>query len=290
MKRVLITGIDSFTGRHLSSYLSKRGYEVFGTSLQIENANIHKCDITVKEEIEKVLKEIKPDFIIHLAGISFVAHQKVEDFYRVNTLGTQNLLESVQKAKKVVTASSAAVYGIQSNEVLSEDLCPNPNNHYAISKYGMEQITKTYFDKLPIVITRPFNYTGLCQSEIFLIPKIVKHYKEKKRVIELGNLDVIREFNDIGFVCEAYKRLLESEVHSEIVNIASLRGIKLLDVIEMMNKIAGYEIKINVNPRFVRKNEIKKLIGSKKKLVSLIGEVPQKELKETLKEMYENSC
>jgi nucleoside-diphosphate-sugar epimerase len=150
----------------------------------------------------------------------------------------------------------------------------------------MEQMAKNYFDKLNIIITRPFNYTGVGQEEYFLIPKIVKHFKESKKVIELGNLDVIREFNDIEFVCEAYKRLLESDAKSKIVNIASNRGIKLLDVISMMQDIAGYEIDIKINPAFVRKNEIKKLTGDPKKLFSLIGKIEQKDFKDSLKEMF----
>ena len=292
MKKILITGIDSFTGKHLSDYLNRFNYDIYGTSLQKREEKIYKCDITNLNDIEKVIKDIKPNYIIHLAALSFVGYENYESFYKVNTIGTINLLDVLIKnnilPEKIILSSSAVVYGNQNTEVLSEDLCPNPNNHYGCSKLAMEQLAKSYFDKLPIVITRPFNYTGIGQAEYFLIPKIVKHFKEKKSFIELGNLDVIREFNDVNFVCEVYKRLLESEIKSEIVNVCSGRGIKLLDVIEMMEKIAGFKIEIKINPKFVRKNEIKKLIGSNKKLFSLIGEVKQKDFYNTLKEMYES--
>ena len=157
-----------------------------------------------------------------------------------------------------------------------------------MSKYAVERLAENYFDKLNIIVTRPFNYTGIGQDENFLIPKIVKHFKENKRVIELGNLDVSREFNDISYVCEAYKKLLECEKKSEVVNIASNRGIKLLDVIDIMNKISNYNIEVKVNPAFVRKNEIKSLTGSTVKLFGMIGYIKQKEFKDTLVEMYEN--
>ena len=111
----------------------------------------------------------------------------------------------------------------------------------------MECLAKNYFSKLPIIITRPFNYTGVGQADHFLIPKIVNHYKNKKNSIELGNLDVKREFNDIRFVCEAYKKLLESEARSEVVNIASENPIALMDIIDIMNKISGYKIEVKVN-------------------------------------------
>ena len=94
-------------------------------------------------------------------------------------------------------------------------------------------------------------------------------------------------FNDVSFICEIYQRLLECESKSVIVNLSSNKGIRLLDVIEMMNEIAGYTIKVEVNPSFVRKNEIKSLTGLSDKLFGFIGEVKQKEFKDTLREMFE---
>ena len=291
MKKVLITGIDSFTGTHLSSYLQKDGYDVYGTSFFNEADKKYKCDITKKEDIKKILNKVNPDFIIHLSGISFAAHENNEDFYRVNTIGTINILDTLTELDinpvKVIIASSATVYGNQGLEVLDESLCPMPANHYGASKYSMECMAKNYFNKLNLIITRPFNYTGTGQEEHFLIPKIVKHFKENKKEIELGNLYISREFNDVSYICEIYKNFLESDISSEIVNICSNRGIKLLDVIEMMNEVAGYKIEIKVNPAFVRMNEIKTLTGSSKKLFNLIGNVKQKEFKQTLREMFE---
>jgi len=283
--RVLITGIDGFSGIHLSRYL-KSYYEIFGTSLNKEEKHIFKCDITNKKEIKRVLDKVKPDYIIHLAGISFVGHSNYEDFYKVNVIGTQNLLESIKDVKKIIIASSATVYGRQNREILSEDLSPNPLNHYAISKFGVEQIAKSFFNKLDIIVTRPFNYTGLYQNTSFLVPKIVSHFKDKKSVIKLGNLDVIREINSIDFVCEVYKRLLESEAKNIVVNIASKREVYLKDIIRIMNEIAGYEIKVIQDKSLIRKNEPKKLIGDNRLLFSLIGEVKNKSLREILEEMY----
>ncbi|MCD6433176.1 MAG: GDP-mannose 4,6-dehydratase [Sulfurimonas sp.] len=291
-KKVLITGIDSFTGKHLCLYLKNLGYDVQGTSFFDEGDKKYKCDITKKDELKKVFQTVNPDFIIHLSGISFTAHGNNEDFYRVNTIGTINILDMLvelgMNPSKVILVSSATVYGNQGLEVLDETLCPTPANHYGASKYAMESMARNYFEKLNIIITRPFNYTGIAQEEHFLIPKIVKHFRENKKEIELGNLFVSREFNDIEFVCEIYKNLLESDVSSEVVNICSNRGIELLDVIESMNKIAGYEIEVKVNKEFIRKDEIKTLTGSTKKLFELIGEVKQKEFKQTLRDMFES--
>jgi len=293
MKKVLITGIDSFTGTHLSRHLQDAGYDVYGTSIFDEGQKKYRCDITKKYDVETVLKNVKPDFLIHLSAISFAAHGNNEDFYRVNTIGTTNILDSFIELKltpaKIILASSATIYGNQGVEILEESLCPQPTNHYGASKYAMECLAKSYFDKLNILITRPFNYTGVSQSEHFLIPKIVKHFREKSTSIELGNLDVSREFNDVYYVCEVYKKLLECDKDAQTLNICSGRGIRLLDVINMMNKLAGYEIKVEINPAFVREGEIKNLIGSAKKLFELIGKVEQEEFYNTLRKMYEGN-
>ena len=291
MKKVLITGIDSFTGKHLSAYLEKSGYDVYGTSLLKVGTKKYKCDITKKEEVVAVLKRVNPNFFIHLSGISFPAHGCVEDFYKVNTVGATNILDAFLELKlnpqKIILVSSATIYGNQGLEVLDESLCPEPANHYGASKYVMECLAKNYFSKLNIIIARPFNYTGIGQSDNFLIPKIVKHFRENEKTIELGNLDVSREFNSVDFICEVYTKLLEATAKSTIVNVASNKGIKLLDVIDMMNKIAKYTIEIKVNQAFIRKDEIKSLTGSADLLFTLIGRVKEQDFSGTLREMYE---
>lgn len=284
-KNVFITGLDSFTGQYLKSYLEKLDYKVYGTTYKT-------CDISKKDNIKKALENKRIDYFINLAAISFSAHEREEDFYKVNTIGTINLLETILelelKPNKILLVSSATVYGNQNLELLDETLTPMPTNHYGASKYIMETLAKNYFKKLPIIITRPFNYTGVGQGENFLIPKIIKHYKQKKKTIELGNLDISREFNDVSYVCEIYTKLLEIKEHSKIVNICSNKPISLLEVINIMNKIAGYKIKIEVNQNYVRKNEIKTLAGSTKKLFSLIPKVEKTNLESLLKNMYES--
>lgn len=290
--RVLITGIDSFTGTHLEADLKKRGFDVFGTVLgEPKKENQIQCNIVYQEQIDAAIAAICPSYIIHVAAVSFVGEADAALTYQVNVCGTDNLLQALgehkKNIKKIIVVSSATVYGNQGCEVLTESMCPQPVNHYGISKLGMEFRAKTYFDNLPIIITRPFNYTGIGQAKHFLIPKIVRAFKNKEEVLELGNLHVSREFNAVDFVCDTYARLLESDASSTIVNIASQRGVKLLDVIAMMNEIAGYQIKVRTNPKFVRKDEIPLLTGSKEKLERLIGKVSNHSLQKTLQKMYE---
>ncbi|HHD73169.1 MAG TPA: NAD-dependent epimerase/dehydratase family protein, partial [Epsilonproteobacteria bacterium] len=170
--------------------------------------------------------------------------------------------------------------------VLDENMCPKPVNHYGCSKLAMEHISANYFDVFDIIITRPFNYTGVGQEKHFLIPKIVSHFRERKKEIELGNLDVAREFNDIDYIVDINHKLLICEAKSIAVNLSSNHPVKLLDVIHMMNEIAGYTIEVKVNPLFVRENEIPSLSGSTDLLASLIDLKNNKTLRKTLQTMY----
>ncbi|MBW8242650.1 GDP-mannose 4,6-dehydratase [Muricauda oceani] len=290
-KTVLITGITGFTGAHLESFFSEKGYNVHGTTNSKPLKNNHtQCDILEYDEMAKVLKKVKPELVVHLAAISFAATKDIPKIYDTNVRGTINLLdalvENVPQVEKVLIASSAAVYGNIGTQ-LSEEMCPRPINHYGNSKLAMENMATNYFDKLDIIITRPFNYTGKGQENHFLVPKIVKHFKEKKKEIELGNLNTFREYNDIRLLQESYEKLLFSSFRSGIVNIASGRTYSINEILEIMAELTGYHIKVGVNPEFVRKNEIHELKGSPKKLQGIIGKLDSVFLlKDTLKEMY----
>lgn len=291
-KRLLITGIAGFTGDHLAKHFTALGYEVYGTTIDEPCMPEHfRCDLRDRDAIRSVVDQIQPTHVIHLAAISFVGESNASLLYDVNVIGSCNLLDALaglpKAPQKVILASSATVYGDQGCEVLDESMCPHPVNHYGCSKLVMEQMAFTYRSKFPIIITRPFNYTGVGQPEHFLIPKIVSHFKERKSIIELGNLHVEREFNDIRDVCEIYAKLLSSDAEGETLNLCTGRGVTLLSVIDRMNEIAGYEIDIQVNPAFVRPNEIKRLVGSVDHLTSLIGTIKPRPIRDTLLSMYE---
>ena len=291
MNKVLLTGIDGFTGKYVAQELETKGYQVIGLVYKNAAENQVACDLTDKAAVLKCLEQVKPDYVIHLAALSFVGHADEKAFYDVNVFGALNLLESAKELglvlKKVIFASSANVYGNPVGvEKIDESVAPAPVNHYAMSKLAMEHMTKLWFEQFPLVITRPFNYTGPGQAEQFLIPKIVSHFKQKSPDIELGNIDVYRDFSDVRDISKAYVSLLESDIRSEVVNLCSGNGFSLSSIIEKMEQIAGYKINIKVNPAFVRVNEIKVLGGDNSKLVSLTGFKPTITINETLLDMF----
>ena len=291
-KKVLITGIEGFTGYHLEKFFSDKGLEVYGTTLEaFPQKNYFQCDIRNYSEMESVILRVKPDYIIHLAAISFTAEEDRSLIYDTNVIGAENLLLSLVKnnlsPEKIIMVSSASVYGNQNESILDEALVPEPVNHYGISKLAMEKVVKTYYDKFSILIVRPFNYTGPKQGNHFLIPKIISHYKNKSESIELGNIHVAREFNDIRYVVDVYYQLLFSSALSDIVNLCTGKAWKISEIITLLNEMTGHNVRVEVNPEFCRENEIAVLKGSAVKLHSIIERTKDYTLKETLAYMLE---
>lgn len=286
--RALITGIKGFTGRYLAQELSRAGYQVFGTThgSETQNQGHYAVDLCDKQALRTALQEIQPDVVAHLAAISSVMHGDVDEIYRVNIVGTRNLLESLaaldKKPRAVLVASSANIYGNSTSEVLAENEPATPANDYAVSKLAMEHVARLWMDKLPIIVTRPFNYTGVGQTENFLLPKIINHYRRQASEIELGNLDVARDFSDVRNVAVAYARLLEKAPAGETFNICSGTAYSLREVLQMASELAGYEIKVRVNPAFVRANDVHKLMGNGGRLQACIGDLPHIALRDTL--------
>lgn len=293
--RALVTGLGGFTGRYLARELEAVGYRVFGTAHGNETlgADMFAVDLCDREELQRVVAEVRPDVVAHLAAISFVAHGDVEAIYRVNVVGTRNLLEALsaqgERPRAVLLASSANIYGNANVEVIDESVAASPANDYAVSKLAMEYMARLWMDSLPIVITRPFNYTGVGQGAQFLLPKIVGYFKRGERVIELGNIDVERDFSDVRMVADAYGKLLQKVPVGEIFNVCSGNACSLKNVLAMMAEIAGYEIEVKVNPAFVRANDVKRLQGNPAKLNQAVGSLGTYPLMETLRWMYANA-
>jgi nucleoside-diphosphate-sugar epimerase len=295
-KKVLVTGLVGFTGRYLAEALTREGYEVHGlvneatTNRPPAGATLHQCDLTDAAGLAAVVQQVQPQSVVHLAGVTFVAHGDVESIYRVNLLGTRYLLDGLAQLttppQAVLLASSANVYGNSTEGVMDETTPPAPANDYAVSKLAMEYVARLYANQLPIIITRPFNYTGVGQSESFLLPKIVAHVRSGAPVIELGNLDVARDFSDVRLVVQAYVRLLRTPgAVGGTFNVCSGRAHTLNDVLDLVREISGRNFEVQVNPAFVRTNEVKTLLGSRARLDACIGALDTIELRDTLRWM-----
>ncbi|MBY0574191.1 MAG: NAD-dependent epimerase/dehydratase family protein, partial [Undibacterium sp.] len=162
--RALITGLRGFTGRFLERELVAQGYQIFGTAYGNEalGEGVFYADLCDPKAVQEVVNQVQPDIVAHLAAIAFVAHDNVDEMYRINVMGTRNLLQALSRCPKtpraVLVASSANIYGNADVDMINESQVAMPANDYAVSKLAIEHIARLWMDKLPIFITRPFNY------------------------------------------------------------------------------------------------------------------------------------
>lgn len=274
--RVLVTGHNGFTGVHLAGTLVSRGHAVVGLA----------ADLRDRDAVARAVDEAAPDAVVHLAAQSFVAHGNVAETYETNLLGTLNLLDALRgraaRLSVVLLASSASVYGNGREGALSEDTPPAPANHYGVSKLAMEQAAALYTVDLPVSVVRPFNYTGVGQKETFLVPKIVAHARRHAAEIELGNLDVLREFGDVRRVASIYARLLERPVTGSALNVCTGEGYAIRDLLDICAEITGHRMEAKVNPALVRSNEVRRMVGDPTRLAMNCDLPPPVALRDTL--------
>jgi nucleoside-diphosphate-sugar epimerase len=287
--RVLVTGLTGFTGQHLELALMRAGYQVYGISHSGEptGSNRYFAELNDRDSLVRVIEEVRPQYVIHLAAISFVAHEKVDDIYQTNIGGTRNLLSALAASSvasslvTVLLASSANVYGSTEVEVIDESHPMRPANDYAVSKVAMEQMAALWKDRLPITIVRPFNYTGAGQSRKFLIPKVVEAFALRAPTLDLGNLDIYRDFSDVRDVVKAYERLLALSPRVTL-NICSQRLYSLREIIDIVSKKTRHTLEVKVDPKLVRANEVRILRGNAAYLRSIMPEWHPRPIDETL--------
>lgn len=274
--RILLTGSRGFTGRHFAAAATSAGHEVVPLACDLRDRD------AVKEEVARAL----PQAVVHLGAIAFVGHGDSHALYDVNLFGALNLLDALKPLRgtlrSVLFASSANIYGNAAVSPIPESQCPQPVNHYAMSKLAMEHMVHANADDMPLMLVRPFNYTGPWQAPSFVIPKLVNHFRDRAESVRLGNLNVEREYNDVRMVCAAYLRLLAQGQAGRTYNVCSGRTYDLETVIGKLRTLTGHVPEIIVDPSFVRANEVHRLCGDPTLLEQTVGLLPSYELDETL--------
>lgn len=297
--RTLVTGACGFTGRYMVNALLAAGHHVVAlarpgrrhTLSYTPQLTTLSCDITRADELRACFSGLHFDHMVHLAGMAFVAHSNVSEIYRANLIGTLNLLEALARQAcppdSVLLASSANIYGNVAHATgISETQLPTPVNHYAISKMAMELSAAQFADHLPIVIARPFNYTGVGQGTNFLIPKLVHHFQQRSPQLALGNQDIVRDFSDVRWVVDVYRRLLLQAPAGSVVNVCSGVGWSLRQVMTRLVELSGHQPEVRTDPTLVRTNEVHRLTGNPERLRAMLGPLPAQSFMQTLAWMY----
>ncbi|WP_010184545.1 NAD-dependent epimerase/dehydratase family protein [Sphingomonas sp. PAMC 26605] len=287
MARILVTGATGFVGSCVYALLQREGHDTHGTTKSRPHGNIVYCNIEDKTGVSLLLKQLQPDVIIHCAAISSVTSSKSFEYYSANTVATENILEAVRMAAKrtrFIFISTAGVYGNQDTDSLSEDLCPKPVHHYGMSKFCCERLIHNFSDILDYTIIRPFNVIGLDQTADFIVPKLSRAFAAREPVVRLGNIDVYRDYIDIEEACNIIRQMIFLErSYGETYNLCSGIPVSLRDLLGLFAKITGHEIKVEIAPEFVRRNEVWRLTGDATKLKTLIGGgVPEISIEESI--------
>lgn len=284
-RRVLVTGASGFTGRYVWQALQHAGFQPYALSSDL-------CD---ESALKKEVALLKPDAVLHLAGIAYVGHGNPADFYHVNLIGTLHLLQALEGAGSitgpVVLASSANIYGnAYQKSAIKESFTPHPVNDYAMSKLAMEEMASLWQKRLPVTIVRPFNYTGAGQSSAFVVPKIVKAFREHHTELNLGNLSVWRDFSDVRDVSRWYTEILKQNITGETINFCSGKTVLLTDVIGWCEELTKLTLSVRSDTSLQRANELVRLCGDRAHLEKLMGKasMPEFSFRETLQWMLFN--
>lgn len=310
--RILITGISGFAGSHLAEYFLDEGkHEVYGTiKWRSDRQNIigiqdkiqlYECDIKDAFSVTTIIEQIKPDQIFHLAAQSYVlfSWRAPQETLTTNIIGEVNLFEAVRAAKLdpyIHIAGSSEEYGmVYPDELPIKETNPlRPLSPYGVSKVTQDFLGYQYFKSygLKIVRTRAFNHTGPRRGAVFATSNFAKQIIEiekgkRKPVIQVGNLEAVRDFLDVRDVAKAYAFSLSKGEPGEVYNISSGVGVKIKDMLDKLIALSKVNLKIETDPSRMRPSDVELLIGSAEKFKKATGWKPAIPFDQTLTDLLE---
>lgn len=298
-KKIFITGANGFIGSRICNKLIEAKIDFLGmvgpgAQNLLDDDRYVVCSLEDKKRINSILREYQPDTILHLAAIANPTFGDITKIYDVNVTGSENLLNAVKNNCKyfprVVLVSTAGVYGNQDVPLLDEERTYNPNNHYSYSKMVMEYLSRNYKDSMDIFIVRPFNMIGYGQQPNFLIPKLVKAFAKKERILKIGNIETERDYVDADFAANVFIELASKDfLKYNTYNICSGIGVKGSNILTMLANITNFMPEVQISSEFVRNNEIWRMVGDPSRLQSITGKsIMPKNIYTILSEMMEN--
>ncbi|MBO7509049.1 MAG: GDP-mannose 4,6-dehydratase [Alphaproteobacteria bacterium] len=301
MSKYLVTGAMGFVGRYFIEYLSH--VEPYANVCGVDI--VPKCDMDIEyrslnlmdaDGVDALVKELRPDYIVHLAAMSSVAQSWKEpaNCFVNNMSVFLNLADSVRNngmSTRILSVGSSEEYGIY-NEPMKESFVLHPKSPYSVARLSQEYMSKLYVDRfgLDVVMTRSFNHIGPRQSTRFVIPSFVEQLvniasgkSENKMMV--GNIDVVRDFTDVRDVVDAYWRIIKNAENRSVYNVCSGHGVKLHDVIDIVAKDLNVKPNICVDPARLRATDVPSVIGDNTKLKQELGWQPKYDLYRTLQDM-----
>lgn len=291
LARVLITGDQGFVGTHALAQMPG----AFGLS----NLDPH-IDIRDKAALVACLRFNPPEAVLHLAALSFVpdSFKAPQSTYEVNFLGTLRLLEALTETGfkgRFLFVSSGDAYGMVAAESLPvrETLPLRPRNPYAVSKVAAEALCYQWSQTGPfeVVMARPFNHIGAGQAPTFAISDFARQIAEisaglRPPVLEVGNIDVTRDFTDVKDVLKAYELLLSKGRNGEVYNVCSGVERSVRSLVERLLELAGVEADILNDPTRFRPSDQPRVCGDHGKLSMHTDWQPEVSMDDALLNLY----
>jgi GDP-4-dehydro-6-deoxy-D-mannose reductase len=310
--RALVTGISGFVGGHLAEHLAGEGDLVVGLSTSgrwpgglahlSRLARIERCDLTDAGEADlaALIGRKQPEVIYHLAAQANPQASVTDPrgTWALNLGGTLNLLEAVKASgpgpgPRVVLVGSGVCYGNPGPEHMPvTESCPlRPNNPYSASKAAADLLGIQHFlaHGTDVVMVRPFNHAGPRQSPSYVLSALARQVAEVEAGhasrVEVGNLDVVRDFTDVRDVVRGYRLLALHGAPGEIYNLGSGRGTRLADALETLTALARTPVEVFVDPARVRPVDQPLLVADPSRLRAATGWEPRFAMEQTLEDM-----
>ncbi len=311
--RALVTGVSGFVGGHLAEHLTgmgdivigisasgrwPAGREAIGRAVRIERFDLIGGDDSALADL---IARKQPEAIYHLAAQANPQASVADPrgTWALNLGGTLTLLEAVKASglkPRVVLVGTGVCYGNPPPEFLPvNESCPlRPNNPYAASKAAADLLGIQHYlaHGTDVVMARPFNHAGPGQSSSYVLAALARQVAEveagTKDRVEVGNLDVIRDFTDVRDVVRGYRLLALKGVAGEIYNLGTGRGTRIADTLEFLRSRATVPIEVFVDPARVRPVDQPLLIADASKLRAATGWEPVYPIEQTLADMLDD--
>jgi len=297
--KALITGSSGFVAGHLTDLLHGGGVEVYGLTREDAAAGgkvkkVYVADARDEHKIKEILNEIRPHCIYHLAGVSSVGRswQNLKETLAVNIFGALSILAGVHELGlqcRVLVVGSAEEYGITGVEPVKEDYPLRPVSPYGLSKMAQELLARQYVSAYgtDAVLVRPFNHIGPGQSPDFVVSDFARQVARIEKglqepVLEVGNLEAIRDFTDVRDVVRVYAALMQHGETGEVYNVCAGSGVSIRTVLDILIGLSGREISVRTDEKKLRPVENPVLVGSNEKICRAAGWRPRISLAESL--------
>ncbi len=291
---VLVTGAGGMVGSHMVEILAARKHNVTGIwhknkkniEQVISPVNFVQCDLRYGEGIDQIIMDELPEQIYHLAAqsyptVSWISPLETMD---VNICGTVAVFEAIKKARKykkldydpmVIVACSSAEYGQTLNELedpyVKETAELKPLHPYGVSKVGQDLISFQYFmnDHIRCIRVRIFNSTGTRKVQDVTSDftyRAVQAERTGNYVLRCGNLETKRAIMDQRDLVQGLMLLAEKGRAGEVYNLSSEYCYQMKDIVKVIEKQIGHELKIMIDPKLIRPADEKIIIGNIEKL------------------------